>query len=1186
MKQVRAAPHERMRKEALHKQVLKDEKTYLSKVPDDRWISYKEGVQVKPLHVVVECAGDKNGPKISNKNKSLAVIVDLLSSKNDDQDKAAAYFDRMKDLIKDGADVNLMVNKCFSPLAVAVIQGDVEMIRFLVDKGVNIDAIDEEGYTALHVGVLNAPPISILAILDVIKSADQDKISERINAQDKLGNTALNYAVVTNSSPLSSTLLLGEGADYAIRNNTGFHSRDVLHNTMNSSHLSYDKKTSLYFRLQVLDKNINRKTNDSGDVNSISAGLFDRMEGYLLLKSELERQTVAEKTLVNGYIKNTKNEIINIARNALNDFKEKEKTSATSSSSELKNIKIFNNPVATSLLESSFKLIYSITDFMQDNNLPMKAIAGYRDGLNELLELSKQLMQSGANIDKYTLFIAAQSDNADIARLVLDYDPRFINEVNEEDSNTALHYAKMCGSQGVVELLMQRGAKSDIPNKDGLVASEIEAVDLPSEQNIFGALKSLSNLNIGGDSNLPKPSASKKSTVKNKKEISLPPPKPPLDNLKKVMFDLQSSALSNYKKSDKTREMGLMLESLDKSEVSVNYTTTNDWTALHLACRFGAVSQVETLLSKGADVNLVTTSVKSSDQFTALRCAIESNNFDVVKLVLMSPNIDLNIVAKEVTNFSKNPALQTMLSTDKEVKMSLAVRIADIENGKERENLLSKISVSAKSKPASGKSSKKGQSAKSKGNNEANKSIRDLVNDIIRANKDIKNAESRRINKDIMVRKEISQAIDDSIDYALDEIERRNDLKSEAVNDFQDTLSNISEISQSDALRVVEEVKEKSSMIKGEVRGIVDVAMDEVQRREEESLEQERLEVVRRKTEMLQEAIVKAQNIQVKNFLKGPRNLDSIDEFPSFTQEMINSSLEDGHVALVKGSAAHPKTADNIRVPSDLDLEFWIDDLSKMSKEEILQLVEERYSSNAKVIITRESFGKPNFSVSIKDESRSLDISLYDPNNPPLSHLDWLTSKDRKVRINHDGIITKDVRTSRGLSKYLSTHPDLDLETDFFVNLVARDLVTRLCFMACVEHISQDDLNRARPIPVEAEASYNPTQLLYEELEIVKVKPGNDVIGEINKRVEGKISKVFSLHDLDKEHKLKFISCMNNIAQRDESGIYSSMRDALSLVYEKIENDIELKNSPSSPGNFKASSLKDSAVGKTDVLGF
>eukprot|EP00919_Chromeraceae_sp_WS-2016_P029492 GHVR01070169.1.p1 GENE.GHVR01070169.1~~GHVR01070169.1.p1 ORF type:complete len:509 (+),score=90.75 GHVR01070169.1:60-1586(+) len=49
-----------------------------------------------------------------------------------------------------GIDVNLQNNNGLTPLLVAVMINDVPMIKFLIEKGANVNAADEKGYTSLH----------------------------------------------------------------------------------------------------------------------------------------------------------------------------------------------------------------------------------------------------------------------------------------------------------------------------------------------------------------------------------------------------------------------------------------------------------------------------------------------------------------------------------------------------------------------------------------------------------------------------------------------------------------------------------------------------------------------------------------------------------------------------------------------------------------------------------------------------------------------------------------------------------------------------------------------------------------------------------------------------------------------------------------------------------------------------
>ena len=63
--------------------------------------------------------------------------------------------EKVKLLLKSGADVNEKNNSQLAPIHLAVWQGDLRFLKILVEHGADLDAQDLQGFTALHLAVLN-----------------------------------------------------------------------------------------------------------------------------------------------------------------------------------------------------------------------------------------------------------------------------------------------------------------------------------------------------------------------------------------------------------------------------------------------------------------------------------------------------------------------------------------------------------------------------------------------------------------------------------------------------------------------------------------------------------------------------------------------------------------------------------------------------------------------------------------------------------------------------------------------------------------------------------------------------------------------------------------------------------------------------------------------------------------------
>ncbi|EAY18991.1 hypothetical protein TVAG_246690 [Trichomonas vaginalis G3] len=109
----------------------------------------------------------------------------------------------VKFLVDKGADVNKPLMGAFTPLMAAVSQQNAEIFKFVIEKTNNVNAQDEYGLTALHRCLLSNPPIEFLKIL-IDSGAD-------VNLPDNHDFTPLVYALRA-SNAAAVKLLFENGA--------------------------------------------------------------------------------------------------------------------------------------------------------------------------------------------------------------------------------------------------------------------------------------------------------------------------------------------------------------------------------------------------------------------------------------------------------------------------------------------------------------------------------------------------------------------------------------------------------------------------------------------------------------------------------------------------------------------------------------------------------------------------------------------------------------------------------------------------------------------------------------------------------------------------------------------------------------------------------------------------------------
>lgn len=112
---------------------------------------------------------------------------------------------RLEAWLNDGADID-------QELSNAVLAGDLARMAFLIEKGADVNKLDQQGYAALHIAARHRRAELISALLAY--KAD-------INVRDRDGFTPLHHAVLRNH-PESIKALASRGAEIEARTSTGF----------------------------------------------------------------------------------------------------------------------------------------------------------------------------------------------------------------------------------------------------------------------------------------------------------------------------------------------------------------------------------------------------------------------------------------------------------------------------------------------------------------------------------------------------------------------------------------------------------------------------------------------------------------------------------------------------------------------------------------------------------------------------------------------------------------------------------------------------------------------------------------------------------------------------------------------------------------------------------------------------
>lgn len=129
---------------------------------------------------------------------------------------------KIKDLIKKGANVNARDGVGNTCLMLACDFNNFETVSFLLSKKANVDFVNQFGYTALHFAVQK----NDLKVVRLLINSSEAIVEKMINKKDDLGNTPLHLAIDSGNANVVD-FLVKKGADLNIRNSQGERPLDI-----------------------------------------------------------------------------------------------------------------------------------------------------------------------------------------------------------------------------------------------------------------------------------------------------------------------------------------------------------------------------------------------------------------------------------------------------------------------------------------------------------------------------------------------------------------------------------------------------------------------------------------------------------------------------------------------------------------------------------------------------------------------------------------------------------------------------------------------------------------------------------------------------------------------------------------------------------------------------------------------
>jgi cytohesin len=519
-------------------------------------------------------------------------------------------------LLAKGANVNAIDHVLWpgeSPLHLAVIKGNKEIVETLVAKGANINAKNNNGDTPLHFALGgNKEVIEVL----VAKGAD-------VNAKNNDGVTPLYKAIVSRNQAVIEVLLAAEALSVNATDDIG--NTPLHYAALVGSKIAIEK-------LVAKEANVNVKNNDGNTPLHLAAAI--RGKGN---KVAATAALIAKGADINATDKNG-NTPLSIAMQE-------------------------GNQAVIEMLLAAENINVNFKDGSGDTLLHSALKRG-----NE--EAFKGLIAKGADVNgpdkdgKTPLLVAIEEDKQSFISILLQAGN--IN-VDAKDSlgNTLLHSALKRGNEEAFKGLIAKGADVNGPDKDGKTPLLVAIKE--DKQSFISILLQAGNINVDAKDSLGNTllhSALKQGNEEAFKGLIAKGADVNARNLfgytplwlailKKNEWavsallereNIDVNAINNNNERFTPLHLAISKENevaisalLARQDVNIKAQDNQRCTPLHLAAEKGNLTVMEKLLAKGADIN-----AKDEHGITPLYIAVRKENETVTRM-LITKNADVNV---------------------------------------------------------------------------------------------------------------------------------------------------------------------------------------------------------------------------------------------------------------------------------------------------------------------------------------------------------------------------------------------------------------------------------------------------------------------------------------------------------------------------------------------------------------
>ncbi len=347
------------------------------------------------------------------------------------------HLEVVKFLVSKGADINLGDNENSPPIVNAALRSHPEIVRFMLDNGASATLADDNGATALHFGCMGGDTLIVRMLLD--KGAD-------VNAVTNGGLSPIMYAAYR-GKPDALRLMAEKGADLNTRSGDG---KGLIH----AAALVGSVEMLEYLTAAGADVNVRDSNDETPLFGAVARGKVEATRWLIDHGADVNKISIFGEGPLHMAVFSDNPELVEMILNAGADVNR-----ATAFGRTPLHYTTFGNSVEAARTLLAHGANPNVSD--QVGSTPLYGAA--RNGYTEICDL---LLANGARADfreikngRTPLSVASIKGQTEIVRSLVDHGA----DVNARDDagRTSLYYAGKYGNKSAADILAAKNGKAE-----------------------------------------------------------------------------------------------------------------------------------------------------------------------------------------------------------------------------------------------------------------------------------------------------------------------------------------------------------------------------------------------------------------------------------------------------------------------------------------------------------------------------------------------------------------------------------------------------------------------------------------------------------------------------------------------------------------------------------------------------